>query len=76
MIISEKPWECPRCKSWHGPNSEKCDCKPIKRQYCAECLADAYSVFDLPFPSYDVIQAWAEHFHLNYAHREVKDENK
>jgi hypothetical protein len=66
MIISEKkPWECPRCRQWNGPSSLKCDCKPIKREYCTECLVDAYAIFNSPFPSLDVIHAYAEDFHKN-----------
>jgi late competence protein required for DNA uptake (superfamily II DNA/RNA helicase) len=73
MIISETPWECPRCNSWLSPKSLKCDCKPIKRDYCLECLTDAFAMFNSPFPSLDIIHAYAENLHLNYAHRNNND---
>lgn len=73
MIVNEKPWECPRCRTWHSPVSLKCDCKPIKRNYCSECLSDAYSIFNTPFPNLDVIELWAESFHKNYDHRNKSD---
>ena len=62
-------WECPRCRSWHSPLSLKCDCTPIKREGCPECLSYAFSIFNLPFPSMDVIEAYAEDFHKNYEHK-------
>lgn len=27
-----QPWECPRCKKIHGPQSMACDCKPHPTQ--------------------------------------------
>jgi hypothetical protein len=70
-MMSDKPWECPRCRTWHGPSSRKCDCKPIKREYCPECLSDAFSIFKSPLPEMDVIYAYAEHFHKNFSHRNI-----
>lgn len=69
MIISEKPWECPRCRSWHGPQSLKCDCQPIVRNYCTECMIDALRLFNPPYPSLEVLAAYAEDFHENTEHR-------
>lgn len=65
----KQPWECPRCRSWNSPDSAKCDCKPIIRDFCTECLLDAYSLFKPPYPSLDIIHAYAEDFHKNFAHR-------
>ena len=67
--MNNKPWECPRCRKWNAPTNPQCFCKPIKREYCPECLTDALALFSTPFPSYDVIQTYAEDFHLNVAHR-------
>jgi len=69
MTINKKPWECPRCRSWMSPSALKCDCPPVKRDYCTKCLTDAFSIFDPPFPSLDIIHAYAEDFHKNYAHK-------
>lgn len=66
MKGNQSLWECPRCRSWHGPNSLKCDCKPVKRDYCKECLKDAYAVFNPPFPSLDTIEQYAEEFHTMF----------
>ncbi len=70
MNIYTKAWECPRCRRWHSPSSEKCDCKPIKHDYCPECLADAFAILSPPYPSLDVIEAYAATLHKDIRHRE------
>ncbi len=70
-----KPWECPRCRTWNSPISLKCDCKPIKRKYCNGCLSSAFAIFLPPFPSMDIIEAYAESFHKNYCKENSTDDN-
>ena len=71
--MEAKPWNCPRCRAWHSPASLKCDCKPIKREYCEECLGDAIKCFRLSLPSNEIIEMWAEYFHKNFKHREENE---
>lgn len=67
------PWECPRCRAWHAPTSLKCDCEPIKPPECNQCIADAFAIFNAPFPSLDVIYSWANSFHRDYCkEKEIK----
>lgn len=67
-FIMNTPWECPRCRKWNAPTNPQCFCQPIKREYCGECLANAFAIFNPPLPSLDVIHAYAEDFHKNYPH--------
>lgn len=73
MIISEKPWECPRCRKINAPNCPQCFCTPVKREYCSECFSDSVVMFNSPLPSLDILEAYAECFHKNYTHSGCND---